>query len=272
MQLNPHFLSSSVSASSERDIPAFEDANYAHKVQGVLYSSFLSFLHDTLNPRSYLEIGVYEGRTLSLARCSSIGVDPNLRICSNIIGTKPQCHLFQSTSDVFFSSHNPASLLGRPLDLAFLDGMHLFEFLLRDFINVERFSHNHSVIVLHDCVPPGFYMTVRDPTNPLRKLSKFSNWWTGDVWRLLPILQHYRPNLRMLVADCAPTGLVLITNLEPQSTVLTNHYRDILHNFSQQANIREDYEVYWKTLAPSSSEAIIKQGNLADFCDGFSAF
>jgi len=42
----------------------------------------------------------------------------------DVVGRKPCCLLFQSTSDALFAQHDPLRLLQRPVDLAFLDGMH----------------------------------------------------------------------------------------------------------------------------------------------------
>ena len=42
---------------------------------------------------------------------------------------------------------------GTRLDLVFVDGMHLFEFALRDFMNVERHADWWSVIVFDDILP-----------------------------------------------------------------------------------------------------------------------
>jgi hypothetical protein len=50
------------------------------------------------------------------------------------------------------------------------------------------------------------------------------NWWAGDVWRTLWVLKRHRPDLSFTVLDAPPTGLVLITNLDPSSTLLRDNY------------------------------------------------
>jgi hypothetical protein len=121
------------------------------------HEEILSALHAHLKPRTYLEIGVDRGETLKLARCPSIGIDPNMQVNHQAIGQKPACLLYRMESDRFFDANDPEVLLGAKIDFAFLDGMHLFEFLLRDFINVERHCRRNSLIVLHDCVPTDLY-------------------------------------------------------------------------------------------------------------------
>ena len=38
-------------------------------------------------------------------------------------------------------------------------------------------------------------------------------WWTGDVWRTIVALKKMRPDLKIVALDAAPTGLIVITNL-----------------------------------------------------------
>ena len=129
---------------------------------GPRHEEILSALHAYLKPRTYFEIGVERGETLKLACCPSIGIDPNMKINHQAIGEKPACLLYRMASDRFFETYDPEALLGAKIDFAFLDGMHLFEFLLRDFINVERHCRRNSLIALHDpctdgsvsCSPP----------------------------------------------------------------------------------------------------------------------
>ena len=108
-------------------------------------------LHEVLSPRTYLEIGVNEGSSLTLSRTRSIGVDPDF-----IVRRPLRCDLdlVKAKSDEFFT--RPEALAhfdGVPIDLAFIDGMHLSEFALRDFINVERHLAPSGVTVFDDILP-----------------------------------------------------------------------------------------------------------------------
>lgn len=200
--------------------------DYFHK--GAHYAQVLVWLHEYLKPRSYLEIGTAGGASLQLAKCASIAVDPMFRLTVDVIGAKPCLMQFQTGSDQFFAEHNPETLLGRKVDLAFLDGLHFFEFLLRDFINTEKACARNSIIAMHDCLPLDHYMTSRTPLNPADSPSKYTDWWTGDVWKIVPVLRKFRPELQIVCLDAPPTGLVLCTNLQPGSSVLTEAYFDIV--------------------------------------------
>ncbi|KAF0115235.1 MAG: hypothetical protein FD150_1143 [Rhodobacteraceae bacterium] len=191
------------------------------KPSGMPYYRFLRMLHEACLFDWYLEVGCRSGESFAPVRSKTIAVDPFFRADINIIGKKPALHVFQATSDDFFASGFLARN-GIRLGLAFLDGMHLFEFLLRDFMNTEAAMDPKGVIMLHDCVPYGAGMTTRD----LARLPKGS--WTGDVWKLIPILQHWRPDLRLTVLDCRSTGLVCVSGLNPESRVLVDSYERIV--------------------------------------------
>ncbi|WP_377191261.1 glycosyltransferase family protein [Ruegeria meonggei] len=188
---------------------------------GLHYLEFLKRLHLTLKPEWYFEIGTQTGASLRLSHSKSISVDPVFAVRHEVIGPKPELHLFQCESDEFFASDH-LTTLGAKIDLAFLDGMHLMEFLLRDFINTERQCSRESVIVMHDCVPWN---------NAITKRQRETQSWTGDVWKIVPILQKYRPDLELEVVDCAPTGLVIVTGLDANNSVLSDAYDDILSEF-----------------------------------------
>jgi hypothetical protein len=144
----------------------------------------------------------------------------------DIVGKKPLCALYQMTADSFFRRHDLTRIFEGPVDLAFLDGKHFCEYLLRDFTNTERHCRRNSVIALHDCVPVETTIAGRTASPSLEPTR--AGWWTGDLWRTLLALRKHRLDLAFTVIDSGPSGLVLVTNLDPQSTVLTDSYATIV--------------------------------------------
>lgn len=204
------------------------------KPTGMPYHPFLRSLHEACLFDWYLEVGCRSGESFAPVRSKTVAVDPFFRAEINIIGKKPALHVFQETSDDFFARGFLARN-GIRLGLAFLDGMHLMEFLLRDFMNTEAAMDVKGVILMHDCVPYGIGMTTRDLGNLPRRS------WTGDVWKLIPILQRWRPDLTLTVLDCRPTGMVCVTGLDPESRVLAEAYDQIVADWV--AVELEDYGV-----------------------------
>ncbi len=179
---------------------------------GPPYRDLLRRLHQTLRPRTYLEIGVEHGTTLSLASHSelAIGIDPVPRPIPE--PSRPGTRLFHMTSDAFFASQRREEVLGeRHVDLAFIDGMHWFEFALRDFCNVEAWCHPGSTVVLHDCLPVSAVAAERQ---------RRTTFWVGDTWKALECLLRERQDLAIHVVPCHPSGLVIVQNLDPASSTL----------------------------------------------------
>jgi hypothetical protein len=183
----------------------------------VQYLDFLRRLHELLRPRRYLEIGVRWGNSLSLSRCPSLGIDPDFNI-NHELHTEVQ--LFKTTSDEYFSRPNPLlPMANEPFDLAFVDGLHLFEFALRDFIHAEQHSRPSAVIVFDDVLPRSVTEASRARATP---------GWTGDVYHLVEVLERYRPDILMVQVDTGPTGLMLLLGLNPADTTLIDHYDTIV--------------------------------------------
>jgi hypothetical protein len=196
---------------------------FAAPVHGLIaatgYRALLERLHERLCPRTYVEIGVRTGHTLGRARSGTrlIGIDPNPDLPDPAI--EEAFKLFRLTSDDFFARHDLRTELGGlSVDLAFIDGMHLFEFALRDFMNLERHATEQSVIAVHDVYPQGAEYATRERTTLA---------WSGDVWKLVPCLREHRPDLTIGTVDVMPTGVALISGLDPRSTVLSERYDEI---------------------------------------------
>ncbi|MBV9782604.1 MAG: class I SAM-dependent methyltransferase [Acidisphaera sp.] len=195
------------------------------------YHAVLQRLHRALAPKTYLEIGSRNGASLQLASCASIAVDPAFDLTVDVTKNKPSCHLFRQTSDAFFSAESPREILRAEVDFAFLDGLHLFECLLRDFFHTERHCKPNTIIAIHDCMPVETALTRRDEHQAVQVAPHHEAWWTGDVWKIVPILKQYRPDLIIHAIDAHPTGLVLVTNLDPLSKVLATAYFRIIEEW-----------------------------------------
>lgn len=198
---------------------------------GMHYIEFLSRFAVAGGARNYFEIGVNIGKSLRRIDLPSIGIDPKFVFRDDVMAGKSELHLYQVTSDDYFSQRRPQDHFPQGVDLAFLDGMHLFEYLLRDFINTERTVSDSGVIFLHDCLPINAEMTERERRPGQRQDVELKSYWTGDVWKIIPILARRRPDLDVRYLDCAPTGLVMIRQLDPGSSTLAEDYDQIIQEW-----------------------------------------
>lgn len=206
---------------------------------GLFYMNILSDLSRNRNFQRYMEIGVDTGQAFSCIFCDTgIAVDPAFKIQHNIMQGKKRVSLFQMESDAFFRDVDVIKEFGGPVDFAFLDGMHRYEYLLRDFHNAEKICAPQSLIAMHDCLPLNAAMAHRDQATAveLGKNTPYRNYWTGDVWKIIPILKKYRPDLKLILTHTPPTGLVFVSNLDPESMVLSDNYDQILQEFNAAPN------------------------------------
>src|SRR5262249_9362867 len=111
---------------------------------------------------------------------------------------------------------------GRNVDVAFIDGMHLFEYVLRDFRNIEPYCGRDSVVLIHDSFP-----LIADAASRQRA----SDAWTGDTWKIVPCLRALRPDLDIVTIAVRPSGLTLISTLDPMNRTLTDRYDEALERF-----------------------------------------
>ena len=175
-----------------------------------------------LRPETYVEIGIETGSTLALARPPTrvFGVDLEPSVTCRL---KTETHIFTETSDAFFANRRlERPLAGRPVRLGFINGLHTFEECLRDFINLEAWCDPMSVILLHDTLP------LDEPTQRRKRETLF---WTGDVWKTVLALKHYRPDLDIFTISTAPTGLTVVTGLDPTSCVLAEVISEAVRRF-----------------------------------------
>ena len=192
---------------------------------------FLFVLHQRYAPRSYLEIGVFEGRGLACSTTRTIGVDPDFRISVELAC---DLALVRATSDEFFARPDPLAWFPEgTVDLTFIDGMHHVEFALRDFLNTERLSTPTSVVVVDDVLP-------RSEAEASRE--RHTSLWAGDTFKIAAVLKQYRPDLTTMLLDTEPTGMLLVLGLDPSSSVLAERYDEIVARYATDDPQRVPYD------------------------------
>ena len=106
---------------------------------------------------TYLEIG-----------CQS-DVNFSKIIIKNKIGVDPQSGgTHRMTSDDFFKQNKSI------FDLIFIDGLHIYEQVLKDIENSLKVLNDNGVILVHDCLPAKIWHQTIPQTHSS---------WNGDVWK-----------------------------------------------------------------------------------------
>jgi Methyltransferase domain len=202
----------------------------------------LAGLHEVLQPRTYLEIGVREGLSLALSRTTSIGVDPAYAVTREI---RCDVHLVRTTSDEFFARRHPLAHFPVPVvDLAFVDGMHLAEYALRDVMNIERWCSPGSVIVVDDVLPRSVVEGGRG-----REGSAARGAWAGDVYKVTQTLRRHRPDLVVLEVDTTPTGTLVVLIPDASDRTLLAAYDQVVAGYV----VPDPQEVPASTLTRSAA-------------------
>jgi hypothetical protein len=238
---------------------------------GVPYLDLLEECGKQFGGQRYLEIGTQEGASLIRARGTCISIDPaykrvwlawNLGIIGLRSTFRRRINFHRTTSDDYFARHDPKAALGGPLQLAFIDGMHHYEFVLRDIFNCERNAAPDSVLLVHDCIPWSHRMTRRLRVLADGSFEETLGAWTGDVWKVLPILARWRPDLRITVLDAPPTGLVAITGLDPSSTILRDRHEEMVAARDAEPDTEAELAAWLAERQVIDSRAALASGSL----------
>ncbi len=142
---------------------------------------------------SYLEIGCQSDVNFSKIKAKNkIGVDPQSG------GTH------RMTSDAFFSINK------KKFDIIFIDGLHIYEQVLKDINNSLYWLEKNGVILVHDCLPSKIWHQTIPQTHSS---------WNGDVWKSI-VNSRTRQDIDTYTIKC-DQGLGLI---------LKRPNKDILHH------------------------------------------
>lgn len=230
--------------------------------------TFINLLVKKRNFKIYLEIGVFLGKVFFFVKAThKTAVDPQFRfgyyrrfkrIFKGI--NNLWARFFPKTSDDFFQENAPKLYSRRPLDICLVDGMHEYEYALRDVENALRHLQKGGVILMHDCNPV-------QPENAVTfeqwKSRNYTGLWNGDVWKSILHLRSYRQDINVFVLDC-DHGIGVVTWGKPEhkldftkEQIQALTYDDLAQNRADWLNLKQPaYFFKYFGIDPKESGAI----------------
>jgi hypothetical protein len=141
-----------------------------------------------------------------VAAPTKVGVDPDPKV--DLAHVPDGISIYRVTSDEYFEAFGA----GATFDLAFLDGLHLFEQTYRDVINTLA-SIPSGPVLIDDTVPTSERSAMRDRPRAMKLAAADGEQlgsWHGDVWKTVIALSRLHPELdfRTIMGSGNPQTLV----------------------------------------------------------------
>lgn len=151
------------------------------------HSHFIAELVKQINCQTYLELGIYDGITLSLVqpfvpRIISVDIKDVRR---HRVG---EFHL--ETTDSFFEHFD------EKVDVVFIDADHSFESVKKDFENSIKILNEFGMIILHDT----------DPIEPMY----LDPGYCGDSYKMDEWLRENHKDFDVMTLPLTQAGLTLV--------------------------------------------------------------
>ena len=173
----------------------------------------INALAHRLGARRYLEIGVRTGSTFrDIQMAERIGVDPRFLFdTQEVVNESTQLHA--TTSDLYFAESAGA----RQFDITFIDGLHVFEQVVRDLTNTLARSTPRSAILIDDTVPVDVYSAHREQGAAIRLRREAGGKnaaWHGDVFKIIFLIHDFFPFLDYRTILGSGNGQTLVWRAE----------------------------------------------------------
>lgn len=200
---------------------------------------------------NYLEIGVFNGHIFFRIKSNfKVAVDPEfrfdaLRRAGKLLVNPYNIYnrYYEKTSDDFFRDDAPSLYQKKRIEISLIDGMHEYEYALRDIENTVKYLSGDGVIVVHDCNA----LTQESACSFAEwKARNFTGTWNGDVWRTILHIRSLRKDLTAFVLD-TDHGLGIITKRPDQN--MLNFSQEQIRGFSFSEFDRNRKE--WLGLKPA---------------------
>jgi len=205
--------------------------------------------------KNYLEIGVFNGHVFFRVKSNfKIAVDPEfafdtLRKIGKILINPYNLfnNYFSKTSDDFFAQDAPSLFAQKKVEIALVDGMHEYEYALRDVENILKYLSDDGIIVMHDCNPQ-----TAEEAGTYEQWKSIGNTgqWNGDVWKTILHLRSFRKDIDVFVLDC-DQGLGIVPKRKPENNpdlsleqIKSFTYQDFDANRQQWINLKPVSYIY----------------------------
>lgn len=183
-------------------------------------------IQDIINRKkftTYLEIGVFAGGVFFPVKAKrKIAVDPEFtfgkfkrtkKILKNL--SNLNASYYEMPSDDFFRDHASRLFQNKPIDLCLVDGMHEYQYALRDVENTLNFLQQDGVIIMHDCNPSSAAEAISFEE---WKRNNYSGNWNGDVWKTILHLRSLRKDICVFVLN-VDYGLGIVCKRPPENVL-----------------------------------------------------
>ncbi|QEC77634.1 class I SAM-dependent methyltransferase [Mucilaginibacter ginsenosidivorax] len=163
---------------------------------------------------NYFEVGVQTGFCFFKIKADrKIAVDPHFIIKAK---KKIKAYIknlsnfnnkfFELTSDDFFEQKRDYIKKIGGIDVIFIDGLHLYEQVVKDIENSLKYLNKGGLILVHDCNPLSEPAAVRAYTSEeaaamVGSHPQWINQWNGDVWKAIVKLRSERKDLDIRVIN-----------------------------------------------------------------------
>lgn len=175
------------------------------------------------NLRNYLEIGVHNAHILFRIKSNfKIAIDPKFafdtarKIGKTILNPYNLYNqYFEKTSDDFFANDAQKIIDNKKIEISLIDGMHQYDYALRDIENTLKYLSDDGVIIIHDCNPQ---TKAASGTWDEWQSRNEEGFWNGDVWKAIVHLRSTRKDINVFVLDC-DHGLGVVTKSKPENVL-----------------------------------------------------
>lgn len=157
------------------------------------HSDFIAILGAIYKPKVYVELGLYQGETLSKMQPhieKGYGVDMNSNDFLQNLKLFTNLEIVFKTTNSFFDNFNDG------IDMAFIDADHCYESALVDFENVYKRLNLGGIIILHDTDPKSNHL--------------IHPGYCGDSYKMVTYLEN-KSDINCTTLPLTEAGLTMVT-------------------------------------------------------------